>query len=214
MKSLGLNELQQDPGLYREVAGIIRNEGLVCFPCRGAYRIAADLTSIRAVGKLIQSKRRTGKAPALVFVEDEKMLGRVAAEISETACRLARAFWPGSLTLLFEAHPDLPMKVVKPLTKANGRLGVRLPADEVARRIVAEFGGPLLISSANVTKKQGSASPAQIRKNFMGKIDLFVDAGDLKPAGASTVVLVDGESCRVTRPGSVTAEEIHKVAGV
>lgn len=213
MKNIALSELERDPGLYREVVRVLEAEGLVCFPGRGAYRIAADLTSPKAVGLLIQSKRRTGKAPALVFVADEEMLARVAAEVSETARRLAQAFWPGSLTLLFEAHPDLPQKVVKPLTKANGRLGVRVPANEVARRIVAEFGGPLLISSANVTRKQGSASPAQIRKNFMGKIDLFVDAGDLPPGGSSTVVLIDGDACKVTRPGSITAEEIHKAAG-
>jgi len=213
MKILRLEELEQDPRRYREVADALREGGLVCFPARGAYRIAADLTSERAVARLIQSKRRTAKAPALVFVANEAMLAVVAAEIPEPARTLARRFWPGSVTLLFAAHPDLPQKVVKPLTKANGRLGVRVPANVVARRIVSEFGGPLLISSANVASKQGSASPAQVRKNFMGKVDLFVDAGDLVPSGASTVVWVEHQACKVTRPGLISAEEIHAVAG-
>jgi len=210
MKTIRLADLEQDDALFQPICRCLDDGKLVCFPGRGAYRIAADLTSKAAVGRLLQSKRRTGKAPALVFIADRAMLAQVADEVPPLAERLARAFWPGSLTILFRAHPGLPGKVVKPLLKANGRLGVRIPADPVARRISTEFGRPLLISSANVARKQGSSSPAQVRKNFMGRVDLFVDGGDLPDGGSSTVVRVEDGAYTVTREGRIPEAEIAR----
>lgn len=201
-----------DRGLYHESTKVLQQGGLVCFPCHGKYRLAANLADPNAVTHLYQSKRRVGKAPALVFVSNEEMLRQVVADVPPLAHGLMENFWPGSLTILFEANPALPRKVVKQLVRANGHIGVRIPDDPIAQAIVESFGGPVLISSANKEKKAGAGSPAQVRKNFVHRVDLFVEAGDLGAEPPSTVVRVDGDRIQVVRAGSVTEEQLRAVA--
>ena len=211
MKTIQFEKLKGDDGAMAELCRVLQKGNLVCIPCGSSYRIVADLTSAKAVSKLLQSKRRTRKAPSLVFVSDEEMLSEVVETVDEERRAILRHFWPSSLTILFDASDDLPRKVVKPLTKANGRLGVRIPDDPIAYAVVEEFGRPLLVSSANKEKKHGAGSPAQVRKNFFSKIALFVDAGDLPPGDSSTVVdLVNGE-LKVLREGAVKVGEIERV---
>jgi L-threonylcarbamoyladenylate synthase len=211
MKTIPLRD--ESPG-RQDLNALVRtldDGGLVCLPCAGNYRILADLTNPEAVTRLLQSKRRTRKAPSLVFVSDLGMLTSVASAVDPLASKLAERMWPGRLTILFDAHPDLPPKVVKQLCKANGKLGVRVPDDDVARRVVADLGRPVLVSSANKERKAGAGSPAQVRKTFGNRVDLFLDAGDLRPAPSSTVVdLRDGQLV-VTRPGAVSQEQIDAI---
>ena len=195
--------------LFEEAGRALRDGGLVCFPCNGKYRLAADLNDVSAVMNLFQSKRRVGKAPALVFVTNDDMLRSVASAVTPQLQQLTERFWPGQLTILFDANPNLPRKVVKQLVRGNGQIGVRVPEDPIARGIVDAFGGPVLISSANRENKSGNTSPAQIRKNFVHKVDVFIEAGDLPGSTPSTVVGWDGESVRVTRPGSIPEADIH-----
>ncbi len=212
MKTLPVKAVLEDEGAQAEVVRVLEQGGLVCAPCTGAYRILADLTSEGAVSRLLQSKRRTARAPSLVFVADAAMLARVAAEVSPLARRLAKALWPGPLTVLFEPHPDLPAGVIKQLCKSSGKIGVRVPADPLAQALVGRFRRPLLVSSANREKRAGAGSAAQVRKNFLGRVDLFVDAGDLKPCPSSTVVdLVDGRPV-LTRPGALGEPDILRAA--
>lgn len=216
MHTIKLDDIRRpdiDPAILMESTKILQKGGLVCFPCGGKYRLAAALEDADAVTHLLQSKRRVGKAPALVFVSDEAMLRRVAAEVPSAASRLIAQFWPGSLTILFEPHGNLPAKVVKQLARANGHIGVRIPDDPIARAIVESFGGPLLISSANREKKAGDGSPAQVRKNFVHRVDLFIDAGDLAPQPPSTVVAVHSDTVQVTREGSITDANVQSAVG-
>ena len=213
MRSFSLLETEPDDGMYREAAKVLTSAGLVGFPCGSSYRIAADVNSADAVVKLFQSKRRTKKAPALVFVSSAAMLSKITGDIDPVMRRLTDQIWPGDLTVLVVPRLDLPKKVMKQLTKSNNKIGVRIPVGEIAQGIVNAFGGPLLISSANIEKKKGAYSLAQVRKNFHHTLDLFIYAGDLQPAPASTVVdICDGE-ISVVRPGGLSEEEIHKAAG-
>jgi L-threonylcarbamoyladenylate synthase len=193
---------------FDEAAEVLRNGGLVCVPCNGRYRIFADLWSASAVMELLQSKRRVKKKPSLVFIADESMLADTVDGVDATAKKLMSAFWPGPLTILFDPHPDLPRKVSKELSRANGRLGVRVPDDVIARGIVKAFGGPVLVSSANRERKPGETSPAQIRRNFGNRIQLFLDAGDLNDEGHSTVVEVNGGEVTVTRAGNIDEQAV------
>ncbi|MFU8806216.1 MAG: L-threonylcarbamoyladenylate synthase, partial [Bradymonadaceae bacterium] len=77
------------------------------------------------------------------------------------------------------------------------------------RSVVHAFGGPILVSSANKGKKHGESSPAQIRKNFMGRVDIFIDAGDLRSSASSTVVDIVAGQVVVTRPGAISQDEIE-----
>jgi len=213
MKTISLRDAQPGREDLDALVRALDDGGLICLPCAGSYRILADLTDPGAVTRLLQSKRRTRNAPSLVFVSDLGMLSSVAGSIDPLASKVAEQLWPGQLTILFDAHPDLPRKVVKQLCKANGKLGVRVPDDALARRVVQGLGRPVLVSSANKERKAGAGSPAQVRKTFRDRIDVFLDAGDLSPAPSSTVVdLRDGQLV-VTRPGAISQEQIDAIQG-
>jgi L-threonylcarbamoyladenylate synthase len=184
-------------------ADVLREEGLICLPCGGEYRLVAPLDSEMAVQRLFAAKRRTKTAPTLVFVSDGAMLALLAPDLPETAQRLADRLWPGPLTLLVAPELPLPNKLVKRMCKHRGKIGVRVPQDDVARALIEAFGGPILVSSANLEKKAGAYSAAQVRKNFLNAVELFLDAGDLTPAPHSTVVDVDDEHWEIVRPGAL-----------
>lgn len=196
---------------FDQIVNTLDNGGVVCLPCNGKYRLIADLADEDAVMSVTQAKRRISKAPSLVFVADEKMLDQVADDVDPKARQLMRSLWPGPLTIRFDASRDLPRVVRKTLVKATGKVGVRVPDDDLVHRVVERLGRPVYVSSANKENKHGETSPAQIRQNFFGRIELFVDAGDLKPEATSTVVDVKNGSVKVVRQGHVPDEKIAEV---
>lgn len=210
MRTISLSELDDSPALVDDIATVLQEDGLVCFPTRRQYSLAASLYSEDAVMRLVQSKRRSTKAPSLVLVPDRKTLRELAADVPPVAEALMRRYWPGPLTLLMRPGDRVPAKVVRTLgLRKGGRLGVRFCESDPACRITRAFGGPLLISSANIAKKVGSSSVAQIRKNFHRTVELLVDAGDVPEAAPSTVVDPDHDAPqRVTREGIIPAAQV------
>ncbi len=204
MKTVKLEEFLHDKKTRREVIQSLERGGLVCLPCNGTYRIIADLQNVDAVTLLFQSKRRVRKAPALVFVHHKSQLAEVSDEIDPTAQQLADSLWPGPLTLLIPTNKNLPRKITKQLDGGRGnKVGVRIPEQAWLRSLIQEFGRPVLVSSANREKKGGETSPAQIRKNFTREVDFFIEDGELKPAGGSTVVEVLEGEARIVRSGAL-----------
>jgi L-threonylcarbamoyladenylate synthase len=211
LKTIPLASVTGEPSRYREIANVLNDGRLVCFPTSRVYKLAADLNSPTAVAALLQAKRRVKNAPGLVFIAEAKWVEEVAAPISSEARALMDAFWPGDVTLLLEASDLIHPKVRKSLIKAKGWLGVRIPADEVSLGIVREFGRPVLVSSANLAEKQGAYSVAQVRKNFGRTVDLLIDGGDLSGGPTSTLVNLTKDGPKVVRAGAIPAEEIHRV---
>lgn len=197
--------------IINEAAEVLQQGGLVCIPVNGSYRIVADLWNPSAVLNLLQSKRRVKKKPSLVFISDKSQLSKTTDQIDPLNFKLMNAFWPGPLTLLLDPHPDLPRKISKELSKANGSLGIRIPVNPLARRIVTAFGGPLLVSSANRNAKIGDSSTDQIRRNFSQNVSLFLDAGDFNQSLKSTCVEVVNGQVKVIREGLITEDMILDV---
>lgn len=215
MKTISLLEIQQQPTLYSETAKILEAGRLVCFPTPSGYKLGADFGSPDAVTAMLQAKRRVKNAPALVFLPHVDWVDSVVSAKSDKAVALMKALWPGHVTLLFPANEELPSKVRKPLTKAKGWLGVRIPSDEVSTGVLGAFGKPILVSSANLASKHGAHSVAQVRKNFGRTIDLLIDAGDLKSdAPRSTLVDLTGDMPEIIRAGAVTEEDIRRALAV
>lgn len=211
MRSITLQDLMKGNEITN-VCTILQNGGIVCLPCRSSYRVVADLTNIKAVNALLHSKHRTGKAPSLVFIHDLSALKSIVHHIPPQAKALAAKLWPGELTIRFEPNlNNLPDEIVKSLTKANGKLGVRIPSEPWIQRILDTIQRPLLVSSANRERKVGASSPAMIRKNFVSHVDVFIDAGDIPQTPPSTVIDFHDDVAVVKRPGSISPERIQAI---
>ncbi len=197
---------------FINVKSCIESGGIVCIPCRTSYRVIADLTNPKAVNALLFSKHRTSKAPSLVFIPNYNALKSVAVNIPPKAKQLAQKLWPGELTIRFEPNEEtIPASIIRPLTKAGGKIGVRVPSEPWLLRLLKELDRPLLVSSANREKKHGASSPAAIQKNFMTHVGIFVSAGDIPQSVPSTVIdFNDGEPF-VKREGSITQDQIDAI---
>ncbi len=195
---------------FVNVRSCLEAGGLICLPCRSSYRILADLTNPKAVNALLLSKHRTAKAPSLVFIPDHTMLKQVASHIPPQAKLLAKTLWPGELTIRLDPNEDtLPAKIVKPITKVGGKIGVRIPSESWIVKLLKELNRPLLVSSANRERKHGASSPALIQRNFANHVDIFVQAGDIPESLPSTVIeFIDGQ-LNIKREGAVTEERIQ-----
>jgi len=211
MKTFPADALSEGSEAAAEIAALIGDGGIACVPCNGSYRFVCDALDTAAVMRLMAVKSRSGHAPSLIFVSDEDGLDAIATDVPPTARELARALWPGPLTLLVIPNDALPGKVQKQLTKANKRLGVRVPADPAMRAVVRAFGGPVLASSANREKKAGAHSGAVVRQSFGGRLDVFVDAGELGDGVTSTVIDVRGDATVVTRLGALGVDALNAV---
>ncbi|MGN1073336.1 MAG: L-threonylcarbamoyladenylate synthase [Bradymonadia bacterium] len=213
MRTIQLQEMMGPE--FINVKSCLESGGLVCIPCRSSYRIVADLTNPKAVNALLFSKHRTTKAPSLVFIPSYGDLKSVASNVPAKARKLAQALWPGELTIRLEPNEEaIPAPIVKTLTKAGGKLGVRVPSEPWLLKLLKELGRPLLVSSANRERKNGASSPAMIQKNFISHVGIFVTAGDIPDSLPSTVIdFVDGEPV-LKREGSLPRERIDAVLAV
>ena len=210
MKSISLSDIQSNPSSQSQIKEILEQGKLVCFPTTSGYKLAADFSSAAAITSMIHAKRRVKNAPALVLVPSADWVEKIAAPLSDEARALMKNLWPGHVTLLFQASDDLPPKIRKPLVKAKGWLGIRMPSDERSRLVLDAFKKPILVSSANLAKKHGNNSLAQVRKNFGRTVDLLIEQGDINLGPKSTLVDLTSKYPEVIRAGAVSEETVRQ----
>jgi L-threonylcarbamoyladenylate synthase len=104
----------------------------------------------------------------------------------------------------------LPAKIAKLLTRSTGTLGIRVPDDKLSASIIAICGFPLLVSSANIENKPGATSAAAVKQRFERTLDLWVDAGDIRPEPPSTLVELSETEWKVVREGAIARSIIER----
>jgi L-threonylcarbamoyladenylate synthase len=204
---IAVNPDHPDQESLRIAAQTIREGGVVVFPTRCLYGLGADARNAAALARVFAIKRRAASKPLLVLISDKKDLLYLTEDIPPAAERLMDAFWPGNLTLLFEANLTLP----KGLTAGTGKIGVRLPRHPVAAELVREAGVPITGTSANLSGRPGCARISELGEEISGHVDLILDAGPLKGGIGSTIVDVTANPPLVLREGTITAKRIFEV---
>jgi L-threonylcarbamoyladenylate synthase len=157
-----------------------------------------------AVERIIEIKQRPQDNPILVLIDSDNQLEMLVEKIPSAADAIMEAFWPGRVTLVFDARDTLPDS----LTAQSGKIGVRLPGHPVAAAMVRQVKGPLTGTSANLSGRPGCYRLPDLDPQIAGQVDLVLDAGTLQGGVGSTVVDVTGEPPRILREGEVTASQI------
>jgi L-threonylcarbamoyladenylate synthase len=188
-----------------EAATWIRRGGLVALPTDTLYGLAADPFSNTAVTRLFEAKGRAAERALPLIAADSAQVVAHLGRLSGEAERLAATFWPGPLTLLIAASSALALAV----TSGTGAVGVRVPADEVARRICAACGHPVTATSANISGQPATADPDEVERSLGDRIDLLIDAGPTRGGAPSTIVDVSGASPTLVRLGAIPWEDIQ-----
>lgn len=202
--------LAPDSAGIARAAQLLRDGGLVSFPTETVYGLGANAGDDRAVARIFEVKGRPRFNPLIVHVADIAAAERLV-EWSSMADVLARAFWPGPLTLVLPVRKAAPVSAL--VTGGLPTLAVRVPDHGVANRLLRAAGLPLAAPSANVSGRLSPTTAPHVADGLSGRIEAILDAGPCRVGLESTIVgLVD--SPRLLRPGGLPAEVIEDALGV
>ncbi|WP_213593551.1 L-threonylcarbamoyladenylate synthase [Paenibacillus woosongensis] len=191
-------------------AAVLAAGGTVAFPTETVYGLGANARSTAAVESIFAAKGRPSDNPLIVHIADMKQLDGLVAEVNETARALMEAYWPGPLTLVLPAAPG----AVSPrVTAGLPTVAVRMPAHDVALRLIAAAGCPVAAPSANRSGRPSPTLAQHVGEDLAGVIDGIVDGGPTGVGVESTVVEAGADgTVTVLRPGGITAEQLARVA--
>jgi L-threonylcarbamoyladenylate synthase len=182
---------------------------IVAIPTETVYGLAGDATNGEAVARIFEAKGRPRFNPLIAHVSDMAM-AKTLARFDPLSEELAKAFWPGPLTLVLPLAPGAP---VHPLVTAGlETIALRMPQGFGAR-LIARLGRPLAAPSANSSGRITGTSAQAVEADLGERIPLIVDGGPTPVGVESTIVKVDDGRVRLLRPGGVPAEAIEAVAG-
>ena len=183
---------------------ILTHHGVVAFPTDTVYGIAARVFDRIAVDRLYSIKGREHTKAIAVLLSDTRQLPQVTAQMTPEMERIAKAFWPGPLTIIVPKHPDVP-----DLVSRSDTLGVRIPDHPIARQLM-NLAGPLAVTSANLSGAANTVTADEVRAQLGGMVDLIVDGGRTPGGVPSTVVDCVSEEFKVLREGPITLDMIRQ----
>ncbi len=190
----------------REAVDTIRKGYIVAYPTETFYGLGVDPFNRKALERLFALKGRERGKPVPVLVPDLETLEWIVEEIPKTGRRLIDRFWPGPLTIVFKARPEVPDL----LTGGTGKIGVRISSHPVAAKLLEYLDGPLTTTSANPSGKGSPLTAGEVEDYFGEKVAIIIDGGRLKGRKGSTVVDVTGGGLTTIREGEIPVEELRR----
>ena len=194
------------------------NDGnLIAFPTETVYGLGADAQNESAVSRIYKVKGRPQDHPLLVHICDWQLMGEWAEEIPDFAIDLARAFWPGPMTLILK-RSELAKDFV---TGNQDTVGIRVPNQTLALQLLNEFaklgGKGIAAPSANRFGQVSPTTAEAVREEigaFLDANDAILDGGPCSVGVESTIIDCTGANPKILRPGAITIEDIKSVTGL
>ena len=200
-------KLNEDLNRIKEAAMSIREGNIVLFPTETVYGIGANALDENAVNKIFEAKGRASDNPLIVHICDISMLDNLVKEIGQVEQKLMDNFWPGPLTIIFNRKECIPNNV----TAGLDTVGIRMPSNNVARKLIELAELPIAAPSANISGKPSGTKIEDIIDELDGKVDYILDSGMVDIGVESTVVRVIDNKVHILRPGKITVEDIQNL---
>jgi L-threonylcarbamoyladenylate synthase len=183
-------------------AQLLRSARVVAFPTDTLYGLAVDPRRDDAVERLFALKgRRPDAAVPLIATDVEQAM--TAGEFGPTELRLARAFWPGPLSIIVAATPA----IVRAALGGGATVAIRVPAHAAARDLAAAFGFPITATSANASGERPAESADDVARS-LPDVDCIVDAGRVAGGSPSTIVRIDRGVPMLVRDGAIAWDRV------
>ena len=192
---------QADEALAAAEAAITAGECIV-LPTDTVYGIGAAAIDAKAVQRLLDAKQRGRDMPPPVLIAEPTMLRSLATGLTKDGLKLAKAFWPGPLTVVVTAQADLQLD----LGDRDDTIAVRVPDHDFTRALLRRTG-PLAVSSANVSGQDAATTIQAAIEQLGDSVSVYLDAGPGSDAVPSTIVDLTGEP-RILREGRLSADEL------
>ena len=188
-----------------EVVESLRSGGIIAIPTDTVYGLGADPFNASAVQKLYTFKGRPDGKPIPLILSSVEDIHRVAQNLPEFFFHLTDRFWPGGLTIVVESKDLLPV-----LTAGGNTVGVRIPDNPLLLKILRAFGGPMAITSANLSGEPPATSIQEIGEELSSRIDVIVDGGKTPGPIPSTVYDISVSPPIIRRQGVISEETLAK----
>lgn len=185
----------------------IKNGNLVIFPTETVYGIGANAFNEEACNNIFKAKGRASDNPLIVHVCNEEMISQVVKQPNELETKLIKEFCPGPFTIILKAKDIIP----KIVTAGLDTVGIRMPSNKIANKLIEYANTPIAAPSANASGKPSGTKIEDIKKEFDGKVATIIDAGMVDIGLESTVVKVIENKVVILRPGKITKEDIEKL---
>ena len=195
--------------LLRQAGEIIKAGGLVALPTETVYGLGGDALNPDSSRKIYEAKGRPSDNPLIVHICRMEDLPYLVKEIPEAAKKLADAFWPGPLTMIFRKSPAVPTET----TGGLATVAVRMPSHKTALSFIREAGGYVAAPSANRSGKPSPTCAKYVEEDMAGRIEMILDGGDVEIGLESTIVDMTEEIPVILRPGYITKEMLEEALG-
>jgi L-threonylcarbamoyladenylate synthase len=188
---------------------VLREGGLIALPTETVYGLGADASNDLAVRRIFAVKGRPSSHPLIVHLPSVEAARGWTLGLGEAGEALARAFWPGPLTLIVRRNAQVSDAV----TGGQDTVGLRVPSHPLALELLQAFGGGIAAPSANRFGRVSPTTAEHVRSELGTDVDFVLDGGPSAVGVESTIIDVTGAAPRLLRPGGIGREAIEAVLG-
>lgn len=189
-----------------EAVKIMKEGGVIAYPTETFYGLGADIRNARALEKIYAIKGRDFDKPISIIIGSRDDVATFARDIAPAAEILMDRFWPGGITLLFNASQDVPGK----LTAKTGKIGIRLSSNPVATLLAQNLSGAITATSANRSGQEECVSVEEVMNSIGGKLDAVIDGGRTPGGAGSTIVDTTVDPPVIVREGIIPSSAIYE----
>jgi L-threonylcarbamoyladenylate synthase len=202
-------EVAIDQKLIERAAKLLKEGQLVAFPTETVYGLGADASNPLAIKSLYEAKGRPSSHPVIVHLHSVEQIAVWATDLPDSVEVLARAFWPGPMTLVLKRAAG----VLDAVTGGQDTVGLRIPNHPLALALLKEFGGGLVAPSANKFGRLSPTSAADVRAEFANELALVLDGGPCQVGIESTIIDLTSARPRILRPGMLSVTDVFAALG-
>ncbi len=187
-----------DKKILEEIVNVLDNDGLIIFPTDTVYGIACNSFSESAIKKIYSAKKRSLDKPICVLTNSIDKINMVVNNISSKEKELIDKYMPGNLTIVFNKKnivPDI-------LTANKNTIGVRIPNNDIALKILSSYPNPLAVTSVNISGNKCGTSLNDFVDEFSDKVDIIIDSGICNDTPSTIIKVIDNE-IEILRHGSL-----------
>lgn len=207
IKKIDRNKIEQE--IIDQAGEILKKGGLVAFPTETVYGLGANALDEEAAKKTYEAKGRPSDNPLIVHIANMEDLEEIVVEIPADAKAIAKKFWPGPLTMIFEKKECVPLGT----TGGLQTVAVRMPDDVIAQEVIRSAGGYVSAPSANTSGRPSPTTAQHVEEDLSGKIDMILDGGSVEIGVESTILDMTVVPPMILRPGAITKEMLEEVVG-
>ncbi|MCY1043783.1 L-threonylcarbamoyladenylate synthase [Corallococcus sp. bb12-1] len=198
-----------NPDLLDRAVELLRRGGVIALPTETVYGLAANAEDELAVRRVFAIKGRPATHPLIVHIPGAEHLSQWARVVPEEATALARAFWPGPLTLVLPRTA----RATDAVTGGQDTVALRVPGHPVALEVLRRLGGGVAAPSANRFGRVSPTTAGHVEQDLGGDVDLVLDGGPSTVGVESTIVDLSSGAPAILRPGGLATEEVERVLG-